>query len=54
MTEEEYLKKKLEECEYLMKGEPSSEGCLVTILLILVLGVLLLVLSPFIFAMQNS
>lgn len=40
MTEEEYLKKKLEECEYLMKGEPSSEGCLVTILLILVLGVL--------------
>lgn len=51
--EEEYLDRKLKEFECIMKGEKSHEGCLIVLCFVVLLGVLLAVLSPFIFAMSN-
>ena len=51
--EEEYWNRKLKEYECIMKGEQSHEGCLIVLCLVMLLGVLLVVLSPFIFAMSK-
>ena len=52
-AEEEYLDRKLKEFECIMKGEKSHTGCLIVLCFVVLLGVLLAVLSPFIFAMSN-
>lgn len=51
--EEEYWNRKLKEYECIMKGEQSHEGWLIVLCLVMLLGVLLVVLSPFIFAMSK-
>lgn len=48
--DEEYWNRKMKEYDAIMKGEQSYEGCLIVVGLVVLLGVLLALLSPFIFA----
>ena len=48
--DEEYWNRKMKEYDVIMKGEKSYEGCLIVVGLVVLFGVLLALLSPFIFA----
>lgn len=50
--DEEYWNRKMKEYDVIMKGEQSYEGCLIVVGFVVLLGVLLALLSPFIFAVS--
>lgn len=52
IKDEEYWDRKMKEYDVIMKGEQSYEGSLIVVGLVVLLGVLLALLSPFIFAVS--